>query len=171
VAHKRLKTPTAVAEFLIHYMASVAFELTDLRQAVLESATGVLDAEKKTLQLIGSRFPGITTNRIERERSTVNTIGNHLQVATINLLGNKKAEVANIQNNLRSSTVKMLNRNDQYIGLTEQFIKMVSPEYILKQGYSLVLKDGKIIKHAEELAKGDKITVRFDDGKVKGQIL
>lgn len=171
VAHKRLKTPTAVAEFLIHYMASVAFELTDLWQAVSGSITEVLEIEKRNLQIIGSRFPGITTNRIERERSALNSIGNHLQVAAINLIAKKKAEVVGVQNILRNSSVKMLNSNVQHLGLTEQFIKMVSPEYILKRGYSLILKDGKIIKHAEELEKGDDITIRFDDGKVKGKIL
>ncbi|MCD7937950.1 MAG: exodeoxyribonuclease VII large subunit [Tannerellaceae bacterium] len=171
VAHKRLKTPTAVAEFLIHYMASVAFELNDVRQAVLGSAMDVLETEKRILQAIGSRFPGITTNRIEKERSHINFIGNQLQVAAFNLLGNKKAEVTQIQNQLRSSALKVLNMNDQYLELTEQFIKMVSPEYILKQGYSLILKNGKIIKRAEELETGETITIHFDDGKVKGQIL
>ncbi|MCC8155460.1 MAG: exodeoxyribonuclease VII large subunit [Tannerellaceae bacterium] len=170
VAHKRLKTPTAVAEFLIHFMDSVAFEITDLKQAVLESASEILDTEQKNIQLIGSRFPGITSNRIERERSVLGSIANHLQVATINLIARKKAEVVYEQTQLRQSTDKVITRNEQYLGLTEQFIKMVSPEYILKQGYSLVMKKGKIIKHASDLKSGDVVSICFDDGKVKGKI-
>ena len=54
--------------------------------------------------------------------------------------------------------------------LTEQFIKMASPDYILKRGYSLALKDGKIIKHASDLRAGEELTTRFIDGEIKSII-
>ena len=44
---------------------------------------------------------------------------------------------------------------------------MASPDYVLKRGYSLTLKDGKIVKQADGLKSGDNLTVRFVDGEVK----
>ena len=102
VAHTRMKTPTAVAEFLIGRMDAAAEELEDLQQEGLQNRAASRLAE-------GTRF----------------------------------------------------------IQLTEQFIKMASPDYVLKRGYSLSLKDGKIIKHATDLNPGDELVTRFADGDVK----
>lgn len=41
----------------------------------------------------------------------------------------------------------------------------------LKRGYSLTLKDGKIIKQADGLAIGDELVTRFADGEVRSTVL
>ena len=64
----------------------------------------------------------------------------------------------------------MAERN-RFVQLTEQFIKMASPDYVLKRGYSLTLKDGKIIKQAGGLAAGDELITRFADGEVRSKVL
>ena len=68
VAHTRMKTPTAVAEFLIGRMDAAAEELEDLQQEVSELASTILLKQKNFLQLLGARLPVIVTNRIERNR-------------------------------------------------------------------------------------------------------
>ena len=68
---------------------------------------------------------------------------------------------------LRNGITSKLSESGRFIQLTEQFIKMASPDYILKRGYSLALKDGKIIKHASDLRAGEELTTRFIDGEIK----
>ena len=48
-----------------------------------------------------------------------------------------------------------------------QYITMVSPENILKRGYTLTLKDGKIIKSAKEVKASDVLETRFADGSTE----
>ena len=69
-----------------------------------------------------------------------------------------------------SGITSKLSEDVRFIQLTEQFIKMASPDYILKRGYSLALKDGKIIKHASDLRAGEELTTRFIDGEIKSII-
>ena len=71
---------------------------------------------------------------------------------------------------LRNGITSKLSEDVRFIQLTEQFIKMASPDYILKRGYSLALKDGKIIKHASDLRAGEELTTRFIDGEIKSII-
>jgi exodeoxyribonuclease VII large subunit len=47
---------------------------------------------------------------------------------------------------------------------------MASPENILKRGYTLTLKQGRIIKSKEELLEGDIIETLFADGKVESAV-
>ena len=69
-----------------------------------------------------------------------------------------------------NTTRSLLAEKRQTIELLDQFVRMASPGYILKRGYTLTLKDGKIIKKASELKAGDEIVTQFSDGKQKAVI-
>lgn len=167
VAHTRMKTPTAVAEFLIGRMDAAAQELEDLQQEVSELASTILLKQKNFLQLLGARLPVIVTNRIERNRSFLQMAGNKLPASASAMLLRRRSTLESLQMQLQNRVVSRLAEGTRFIQLTEQFIKMASPDYVLKRGYSLSLKDGKIIKHATDLNPGDELVTRFVDGDVK----
>ena len=167
VAHTRMKTPTAVAEFLIWRMDAAAMDLEELQEEVSELATGILVKQRNFLQLLGTRLPVIATNRIERNRSLLQLLGNKLPVSASAMLSRRRSTLDTLQMQLQNRTVSRITEGTRFIQLTEQFIKMASPDYVLKRGYSLALKDGKIIKHATDLASGDELVTRFADGDVK----
>lgn len=167
VAHTRMKTPTAVAEFLIGRMDAAAEELEDLQQEVSELASTILLKQKNFLQLLGARLPVIVTNRIERNRSFLQMAGNKLPASASAMLLRRRSTLESLQMQLQNRTALRLAEGTRFIQLTEQFIKMASPDYVLKRGYSLSLKDGKIIKHATDLNPGDELVTRFADGDVK----
>ncbi|WP_455639244.1 exodeoxyribonuclease VII large subunit [Parabacteroides sp.] len=170
VAHTRMKTPTAVAEFLIGRMDAAAVELEGLQQEVSELATGILLKQKNYLQLLGARLPVVAVNRIERNRSYLQMVGNKLPVSASALLSRRRSSLETMQMQLQNRVTARLAEGSRFIQLTEQFIKMASPDYVLKRGYSLTLKDGKIIKHATDLTPGDELTTRFIDGEVKSVV-
>ena len=89
VAHTRMKTPTAVAEFLISRMDSVGEELESLRQDVSLLAMDILSRQKNYLQLVATRFPSIVTSRIERNRSGLQTIASRLPAMASGLLSRR----------------------------------------------------------------------------------
>ena len=167
VAHTRMKTPTAVAEFLIGRMDAAAEELEDLQQEVSELVSTLLLKQKNFLQLLGARLPVIVTNRIERNRSFLQMAGNKLPASASAMLLRRRSTLESLQMQLQNRAASRLAEGTRFIQLTEQFIKMASPDYVLKRGYSLSLKDGKIIKHATDLNPGDELVTRFADGDVK----
>ena len=167
VAHTRMKTPTAVAEFLIGRMDAAAEELEDLQQEVSELASTILLKQKNFLQLLGARLPVIVTNRIERNRSFLQMAGNKLPASASAMLLRRRSTLESLQMQLQNRAASRLAEGTRFIQLTEQFIKMASPDYVLKRGYSLSLKDGKIIKQATDLNPGDELVTRFADGDVK----
>ena len=167
VAHTRMKTPTAVAEFLIGQMDKAAGEVDELQQAVCSLATDILLKQKNFLQLLGSRLPVLAINRIERNRSLLQRIGMQLPANAHAFLKQQSSNLDTIQVRLANRAETCLAEQNRFVQLTEQFIKMASPDYVLKRGYSLTLKDGKIVKQADGLKSGDNLTVRFVDGEVK----
>jgi exodeoxyribonuclease VII large subunit len=171
VAHTRMKTPTAVAEFLIARMDRAAEELNGLQQAISLSATDRLAKQQALLQLLGSRLPVLALNQIERNRMLLQRIGNQFPIVATTLLSKKRNRLDTLSVHFKNQVEGVLREQRRWIELTEQFVKMASPDYLLKRGYSLTLRNGKIVKQAEELEQGDELTVRFADGEVQAQVL
>lgn len=170
VAHTRMKTPTAVAAFLINRMAEQLALLDELRETVCEATRNQLTAKKMTWQILATRFPVFVTGHLERHRAGLHTLTARLSSVPKHL--EKHAEQLElVPVHIRKAADAMLTRHTHELALSEQHIRLVSPDHILKRGYTLTLKDGKIVKHAADLSAGDEISVKFTDGERKGKIL
>ena len=170
VAHTRLKTPTAVAEFLIARMDQAAQTVEELQQTMTQSASVRLLQEKQRLQSYATRFPALVGQRMERNRTLLHQLGAKLPTMAQGFVERKRAMVDRLAMQLRNATTTHLAEKQRFLQLQEQFVRMASPDYILRRGYSLTLREGKIIKRAEELHVGEELTTRFMDGEVKSII-
>ena len=189
---RRLKTPTAVAAFLLECMTREAVRLRELEQAICDKFKACIQQEKNNLQTFTAKLPVMVIGHIERHRKRLHSmtslmtslpqwirhrvekmdeLPSRLLRASDLLIVRHTALIAGIQPGLRRAFDVTFNKHLQHIGFNEQIIKMVSPEYVLKRGYSLTFKQGKIVKRAVDLARGDEITVKFADGEKKGTIV
>ena len=99
-----------------------------------------------------------------------NHIGRLKLVSPISLINNynsrlKELEIK-INNNIEKRLVKEQNRLDYIINT----LKLVNPLNILSNGYSLVKKDGKIIKTSKGLVKNDLIDIKLFKGNIKAKV-
>lgn len=167
VAHTRLKTPTAVAAFLITCIDKTAMVLMEMQQILCTKAQTILNNKIQFLQLLATRLPAIISNRIERNRSMLNAQTSKLPAITSNLLNRNHNLLKQMKQHLQTTTNNRFTQEARFLELQEQFLRMASPEYILKRGYSLTLREGKILKSAAQIEKGDTLTTRFSDGEVQ----
>ncbi len=170
VAHTRMKTPTAVAEFLIGRMDLAAGVLDELYQNLTVLVERQLAGRQTSLQLLISRLPVTVFNLLERTRSQLFALGGKLPTSSISLLAEQRNFVNDCFRRIQQLSSTQLSENHKYLQLTEQFIKMASPEYILKRGYSLMLKEGKILKSASDFTEGNVFVARLSDGEVEAVV-
>jgi exodeoxyribonuclease VII large subunit len=171
IAHTRTKTPTAVAEFLIGRMDAVADEINALRQNVAAFASDRMLREQNGLQLLWTRLPSVAQSHIARSRSQLHSLCAQLPVSAFNLINRHANRLLSLQTNMQQAFQTHLTDRRHFLKLTEQFVRLASPEYILKRGYTLTLREGKIVKRATALASGNEMTTRFTDGEVKSKVL
>ena len=170
VAHVRLKTPTAVAEFLIGKMDILADEIVDLRQKLVTLSSTRLLEEKNLLQFALTRLPSVAVNAVERSRKTLFSIGSKLPNILIKYINGKNYYLDELKNKLNRTVIVNISNKKSFLQLQKQYIEMVSPDFILKKGYTLTSKNGKIVKRVKALKPGDEITTRFADGEVKSKV-
>jgi exodeoxyribonuclease VII large subunit len=164
VAHTRMKTPTAVAAFLIGQMDEQADELNELQQKICTKTSDVLSGAQTALKWMTARLPSMATYVVERSRTQLFTLTGDLSSAHL-FVEKKHSSLVEIKQNMQNRLAAALAEKKRELSLHEQFLKLASPDYILQKGYTLTLKDGKVVRHASELAPGDEITTRFADGK------
>ena len=148
VAHTRAKTPTAVAEFLISHASKTAVELMDLQQRLVEKSGLILQSLKDKLGELSRRMIHSSRFFVREELSVVQQLS---------IILNHQAK-------------RLLQAENHSVAEKSQYIHMASPENILKRGYTLTLKNGKIIKSATELSEDDIIETLFTDGKTESII-
>ena len=66
----------------------------------------------------------------------------------------------------RRTLDKLTNR----LELKAQALEMISPDYLLKQGWALVSKDGKIMRSIKDFEPGDNLAVKFADGEAQVEV-
>lgn len=148
VAHTRAKTPTAVAEFLIKRIQSAAIAMYELQESIITSTNRKLTEETVFLNTLATHFSYIIKDNTKDQLNKINTFTERLKNATKRVIQEEKHRLTN----------------------KEQFLKLISPENILKKGYTLTIRNNKIVKSSLELKDGDTITSRFYDGDVVSEV-
>ena len=64
------------------------------------------------------------------------------------------------------AVISSLSRHRHRLELLQQRLVDASPEKLLARGYSITLKDGKVVKNVGLLNEGDEITTLLQKGEV-----
>ena len=170
VAFKSIKTPTAVAEFLISQIAASDDYLNELSGEIADRIKDILGNEKLTLSTIESRLPSLVINKIERERNSLSQLQSRLLMNIQNCVGKERIRLATTYTSLKEKFDRTIEREKNRIVNIENNIELLSPDKILKRGYSISVKDGFPVKSITELKEGDKIKVVFADGEAETEV-
>ena len=148
VAHTALKTPTAVADFIVHRNREFEGSLHQLGQQ---------------LRLLAGHKTRAAAILLERQEQV-------LQFASKQLLSRQEETVNRMAGELPRLARQRLRLEKQRLEQFEQLNQLLSPEATLKRGFSITLKEGKAVRSAQDLKAGDKITTHFEDGEVNAVV-
>ena len=149
VAHTRVKTPTAAAEYLIACLADVAAALDDLTNALTVGVTECLHREENRLERLVTRLPSLF--------ALVNTRQLH--------------RIEQFDARLRTGVMKLLVEQAHKLELLEKVIEGASPTRVLERGYTITRCNGRVVRNAASLGKGTVLTTEFADGEVCSEVL
>ena len=150
VADLRAPTPSAAAELAVPNIADVELKLNTYQNRFRQ-------ALKKKTELMRLRYEKCMNSRVFKDP---------LQKVNENYMLIDRY-VKSIQNSI---ITKYKDKKLEAIKLYSK-LDALSPLKTLARGYSITEKDGKIVHKASELKKGDKLTLRFEDGKINTEVL
>ena len=149
VAHTKVKTPTAAAEFIINKVFDTASELENLTRRMSDAISDRMNAEKVRIERLSQKLPSLFAVLKTRQEQVLETIW----IRTVN----------GVRNMLTAQTHKL--------EIMDKTLAAADPAVILKRGYSLTRQNGRVVKGASDLKKGDRLTTVFADGSVESEII
>jgi len=186
VSHTSLKTPTAVAEFLISEISSFNKYITDMFENILSNTSEYLQSEnenlfssaqklshtlknkvsteKTKLMVLQEQFINLTKNSIQISVNKMDLYKNEIKSSLKFYLNNEQTKLEREEEKLayrvKNSTTRIRNKLDFY----HKSINILDPKNVLKKGYSITKINGKIIKDATNIKKGTEIeTILYKD--------
>ena len=148
VAHTRVKTPTAAAEFLIAKMDKCADVLDEMSFRLMQGVRNRLLWEHRRIENLAQRIPSTVYKRI----------------------ADAKYDLLSAQRDLQMASRQFLSAKKHRLELLQQRLNDALPEKQLARGYSITLKNGKAVKDASLLKEGDKLITMFYQGQVESII-
>ena len=169
VANMELKTPTAVADYLIHAIDSAWKNVEDCSQRLFAYAATTLDNEKQFLTQITEFLSAKAKTATDIEKQKIDSSAYRLQISAKRLANDTLRTITSKQESISRAVRFSISKKLSNFDLLEQKIKSISPEEAFKRGYSLTLKDGKPIS-ISTLKNGDKIETICSDGRITSTV-
>ena len=147
VAHTSLKTPTAVAEFILEGLYHLDDLLHDALARVSRGAEIVISEQKNRLAHISQQLHNQSKYVISSSAQMLERYGQQVKAATEHQL------------KLANSKMESL----------EHIISLNDPKVILAKGYTITLKNGKSIQK-QSLNSGDELTTLSSNQTIKSTV-
>ena len=192
VANKSLKTPTAVADYIIDCMATAENQLNEMSSEIVDLARVIIDNNNNIIEKFRIKLFPLTKIMISatKEKLTgkimaiINVIreqtykagvltSNHssrLISSSRVLSSGRMKSVERFRQELMSSSLNSLGINKTMVMAGENILNMLNPENVLRRGYTITSMNGRIIKSRTLLKKDDVIDTQFSDGTVRSSV-
>lgn len=148
VSYSALKTPTAVAAFVVDRNMQYESEILQSMQWIAQLA------KQKT-----------EYNKLELEQ-----ISQIISLKPKEIIKQKDMEITQIHTLLHQAAKYTLKELKETIHYTEQMVALADPHNVLKRGYAMIQHKSNNISSTSTLKTGDEITVLMHDGKAQATI-
>lgn len=192
VAFQRCKTPTAVGALLVDCFKQAYAKLDGLSLSFVDGVRSLLreenerlkngamgfvksvplalTAEEARLSWLNANLRVVVSRRCQQEENRLNVCASMLKASTKLKLQSADMNLADLKSRLQMNIKTLISQKQNRLDLLEQKIELQSPQNLLKKGYSMTLKDGKLVRSAADLKAGDLLETRFAEGSVKSRV-
>ncbi|EAZ79278.1 exodeoxyribonuclease VII large subunit [Algoriphagus machipongonensis] len=169
VAHTKLKTPTAVAEFLLSGFREFEERLT-LASRRMERATKLKIHEQSTIiQQFSQRLQSYSRNRLIQEHDKLNSWLLRINTSSKNMLELQQLKLENLEKGIRQNTTRILTKETEKLENKSHWLKQLDPKSILAKGYTRTEISGTPI-HLTKAKVGDEMTTHTLAEKINSTI-
>ena len=170
VSHTRVKTPTAAATLLIDHLKAVLDTIEGAQSLITHYAQQKLSSLHSQLATIQEILPKLFSTVKIRQEACLDTyyqrIAHHmgLKLSTLN------SQLSTLESRIPLVLERRLTAERHKLELFDEKLRALDPALLLKRGYSITLKDGKAVRDAQTLQKGDEIETRLANGTIHSTV-
>ncbi len=164
VAHTRMKTPTAVAEFLINGVLSFDEKLESLWYSITQKADYILKEHTYELDKLSNQLKFEASKNIQLERHRLQQSQHQLSYYSRQIIKSQQERINLLKKTLGAVSQKKMLTIDKKLDNYEKYLRASDPENILKKGFTYTLVNGMPLRQFNEVEQGDMLeTISFQN--------
>ncbi len=169
VAHTPLKTPTAVAEFILSSFREFEEGMGIMAQRLDRITRSTFKGEGQKLQGYSLRILGESKSQLVREAEKIRNLGMRIQLAGKNGAKQENSKLEQRQEQLKKGLRHFLKSQQDRLTQQESSSRQLDPSSLLQKGYTRTETKGIPI-HLTTLAPGDPIVTHTFNQKISSTI-
>lgn len=193
IAHTRMKTPTAVAGFLLDSLREASAKAGQLVDYIVRYAAERCAGELRRLAGCEANIPALASARLqaasallEREMSRIPVLVASRLTKAAGRLDNMAAMLGAYSGRSTRRAADRLSESERVLKLSaegairaaaarlerlEGMVGVLSPDNTLRRGYSITRMDGKAVTDASAVAPGTRLSTRLYNGTIESEAL
>ena len=164
IANTRLKTPTAVAEWLIGRGEELLGFLTAAGQRVLQIVTDRLGGYRQQLAQAEALLPAAAINAVERAKGRLRSAASLLSGVSGRKIQSQLSRLDMFREGVTSAGRAALQRQTERLKAREELLEVLSPMATLRRGYSITRIGGKAVSSVAAVPPGAVVETTLADG-------
>lgn len=149
IAASRIPTLVAIGHEVDTSLAELA---ADLRASTPSNAAELLVPDKADI------LSQLASFKVEARRLLSTVVKNY------------KKEIKTLKEDLFLFAMQRFEKQKEWLGQSRKILELVSPMQVLKRGYSVARKNGKVVRSVVGLKHGDRLDVMLSDGTLNTKV-
>lgn len=186
IAHTRLKTPTAVAEWLVGQSLDALSKANEAAQQIARYVQQRLQGEQRQVEHLQQLVPLIAQHAVESQSAVIERLHQALPLMVTNRLADasahlqrassivegaagralaiEKQKLTNLSDTIKRDVAMVMQRASDFLQRKEELVAMLDPKDTLRRGYSITRVNGKAVRDASAVASGSEIVTTLYRG-------
>ncbi len=189
VAFENAITPTKIAEYLLQKFHNFSVPVQQAKETIFGEAEHLIERQKTNLKSTIKLFKSEVRNKLtvhknyikeqaqnvvqnslfifRNENADLNRFSGSLKKDANTICKTQKLEIINFQKTIKEKAFGLIKSEENELNYIQKNVQNMSPEKVLKRGYSITLKNGKSIRDINALKQGDEITTIIFNGEMQ----
>ncbi|MBP3857162.1 MAG: exodeoxyribonuclease VII large subunit [Ruminiclostridium sp.] len=171
VADRRAPTPSTAAEYAVPDIRELLAALDKEKRLITVSLHRVFDSKVIAVERISGKL---------RERSPLQRLGDNsgkltklsekIGMQMNRLIEIKSARTEEIGKSISARVHDTLEQRGRTVAHLAEMIEAVSPMNVLRRGFSITVGEGGVVRSAEDVKNGDRLTIKVADGSINAVV-
>ena len=171
VSHRRVKTPTAAAAFLVDHAQAMLDGLNRMSDRITQYAQQKLSAHHLQLSTLSTAIPRLFSVVKTRQEARLDALFSRMLTTAQQRIIGQRNRLDTLGQRMPMLTERKLTTEQHRLELLEEKTKHLDPTLLLKRGYSITLHEGRVVRDPKALKKGDTVETRLEKGTIKSTVI
>ena len=170
IAFENAITPTKLAEFLIQKLHDFSVPVQEAEGKIIDRSLRLLSNEKTKFHTEVKLFRSVTRNVMIKNKNSIKEKSQSIFHQSVFLLRNEKESLDALSKEVKKEANVLVKSKRGELNNIETNLRIMSPENVLKRGYSITLLNGKVVRNHTDVKEGDILNTQVYEGTINSVV-